>query len=55
MGCGNGAFIKHIFEVIEYHTLRGKILDEYPLLLVGADFNQAALKVTRGNLIKSDI
>jgi hypothetical protein len=55
MGCGNGAFIQHIFDVIEYQTLRGKILDEHPLLLVGADFNQAALKVTRSNLIKADI
>jgi len=55
MGCGNGAFIQHIFDVIEYQTLRGKILDEHPLLLVGADFNQAALKVTRANLIKADI
>ena len=55
MGCGNGTFIKHIFDVIEHQTLRGKMLDEHPLLLVGADFNQAALKVTRANLIKSDI
>lgn len=55
MGCGNGAFIQHIFDVIEYKTLRGKLLDEHPLLLVGADFNQAALKVTRANLIKADI
>ncbi len=55
MGCGNGAFIEHIFDVIEYQTLRGKHLEEYPLLLVGADFNHAALKVTRANLIKSDI
>ncbi|MDD7885630.1 class I SAM-dependent methyltransferase [Flavivirga sp. 57AJ16] len=55
MGCGNGAFIQHVFDVIEYKTLRGKMLDEYPLLLVGADFNQAALKVTRSNLIKADI
>ncbi len=55
MGCGNGAFIQHIFDVIEYQTRRGKLLDEYPLLLVGADFNQAALKVTRANLIKADI
>ncbi|MCB0382910.1 MAG: class I SAM-dependent methyltransferase, partial [Psychroserpens sp.] len=55
MGCGNGAFIQHIFDVIEYQTARGKMLDEYPLLLVGADFNQAALKVTRANLIKADI
>ncbi|RBP27747.1 hypothetical protein DFR65_10844 [Oceanihabitans sediminis] len=55
MGCGNGAFIQHIFEVIEHQTLRGKMLEEHPLLLVGADFNQAALKVTRANLIKADI
>lgn len=55
MGCGNGAFIQHIFDVIEYQTRRGKLLDEHPLLLVGADFNQAALKVTRANLIKADI
>ncbi|WP_299336346.1 class I SAM-dependent methyltransferase [uncultured Psychroserpens sp.] len=55
MGCGNGAFIQHIFDVIEYQTRRGKMLDEHPLLLVGADFNQAALKVTRANLIKADI
>lgn len=55
MGCGNGAFIQHIFDVIEQQTLRGKLLDEYPLLLVGADFNKAALKVTRANLIKADI
>ncbi|RKE94866.1 class I SAM-dependent methyltransferase [Ichthyenterobacterium magnum] len=55
MGCGNGAFIQHIFDVIEHQTKRGKMLDEHPLLLVGADFNQAALKVTRANLIKADI
>lgn len=55
MGCGNGAFLQHIFEVIDRQTLRGKMLDEYPLFLVGVDYNQAALKVTRANLIKADI
>ena len=55
MGCGNGAFIQHIFDVIEHQTIRGKMLEEHPMLLVGADFNQAALKVTRANLIKADI
>lgn len=55
MGCGNGAFLEHIFNVIERQTLRGKILDDYPLFLVGADYNQAALKVTRADLIKADI
>ncbi len=55
MGCGNGAFLEHIFDVIDLRTERGKVLDEHPLLLVGADFNKAALKVTRANLIKADI
>lgn len=55
MGCGNGAFLQHLYETIERYTLRGKHLDEYPLFLVGADYNQAALKITRANLIKNDI
>ena len=55
MGCGNGAFLEHIFNVIERQTLRGKMLNTHPLFLVGADYNQAALKVTRANLIKADI
>lgn len=55
MGCGNGAFLQHIFDVIERQTQRGRMLDEYPLFLVGVDYNEAALKVTRANLIKADI
>lgn len=55
MGCGNGAFLIHLFEVIEQKTLRGKHLDDYPLFLVGADYNEAALKITRANLIQADI
>ncbi len=55
MGCGNGAFLEHLFDVIYRQTVRGKMLDEYPLFLVGADFNEAALKVTRANLIRADI
>lgn len=55
MGCGNGAFLIHLYDVIERFTLRGKHLQEYPLFLVGADYNQAALKVTRSNIIAADI
>jgi len=55
MGCGNGALLQHLYEIIERFTLRGKMLEQYPLFLVGADYNQAALKVTRANLIKNDI
>ncbi|WP_312075043.1 class I SAM-dependent methyltransferase [Chryseobacterium sp.] len=55
MGCGNGALLQHLYDIIERQTLRGKHLEENPLFLVGADYNQAALKVTRANLIKNDI
>ena len=55
MGCGNGAFLIHLFDVIDKQTLRGKHLEDYPLFLVGTDFNKEALKVTRANLINADI
>ena len=55
MGCGNGAFLIHLYETIEQRTLRGQMLEEHPLFLVGADYNKAALKVTRANIIQADI
>jgi len=55
MGCGNGAFLIHLYEVIEQRTKRGQILEEHPLFLVGVDYNKTALKVTRANLVKADI
>ena len=55
MGCGNGAFLAHIFSVIENQTLRGKMLDEHPLIIIGVDYNKAALNVSRKNLIQADI
>jgi hypothetical protein len=41
------SLLEHVFTVIERQTLRGRMFDDYPLFLVGADYNQAALKVTR--------
>lgn len=55
MGCGNGAFLIHLFDVIEKRTLRGELLEEYPLFLVGADYNKAALDVTRSNIVMANI
>jgi len=55
MGCGNGTFLQHLFNVIEQHTLRGKMLEEHPLILIGADYNQTALKISKANLIQADI
>ncbi|CAL2103264.1 conserved protein of unknown function [Tenacibaculum sp. 190130A14a] len=55
VGCGNGAFLKHLFNVIETRTARGKQLEEFPLLLIGVDYNEAALQITRRNLVQADI
>jgi len=54
MGCGNGAFLQHLFNVIEQQTLRGKMLEDYPLILIGADYNEEALKISKANLIQAD-
>ena len=50
MGCGNGAFLAHLFRLINKQTLRGEMLAEHPLRLIGADYYRAALDVTRRNL-----
>ena len=55
MGCGNGAFLIHLYNVIAKQTLRGTMLDEHPLILVGVDYNEAALKISKKNLIQADI
>ncbi|NND70521.1 MAG: class I SAM-dependent methyltransferase [Rhodothermales bacterium] len=55
MGCGNGAFLIHLFDVIETQTRRGEMLEDYPLFLVGVDFNEAALRVTRSNLTQAEV
>ncbi len=55
VGCGNGALLEHIFDIIWTKTGRGKMLDEYPLFIVGADFNEAALTATRHTLNAADI
>lgn len=55
IGCGNGAFLIHLFDVIENRTLRGRVLEEHPLFLVGADYNKAALDVTRANIVQANI
>ena len=55
MGCGDGMFLEHIYMLISQKTLRGKHLDKYPLLIVGADLNQEALDVASTKLKKSNI
>lgn len=55
MGSGNGAFLEHLFEVIWTKTLRGKMLKEHPLFIIGSDFNEAALVSTHQTLKEADI
>lgn len=55
MGCGNGALLIHLYDVIERRTSRGKMLEEHPLYLVGADYNEKALEVTRENLVQAQV
>ena len=42
VGCGDGTFIEHVFNVIYTKTERGKVLNEHPLFIVGADYNKKA-------------
>ena len=55
MGCGDGTFLKHLFDVVATRTKRGQYLDEHPLFLVGADYNKKALDITKQNLIRSEV
>lgn len=55
MGCGDGTFMVYLYRVICEQTLRGQHLDEYPLELVCADYNEAARKVTRHRLEQEDV
>src|ERR1700730_14005743 len=55
MGCGDGALLEHLYSVVRDRTPRGEVLEKYPLILVGADFNKVARRVTKQNLRKSGI
>ena len=55
MGCGDGTFLAHIFDVIWEKTERGKMLGEHPLTIVGSDFNRASIEVSKKTLQKADV
>ncbi len=53
-GCGNGAFLKHIYEIVEKYTWRGILMQadpvKYGLHLIGIDISEEALEETKSNL-----
>ena len=55
MGCGDGTFLAHIFDVIWEKTERAKMLETHPLFVIGGDYNRAALDVAKDTLKKADV
>lgn len=50
MGCGDGTLLKKVYEIIKNKTSRGNVLKEYPLKLIGVDYNEKALTETHRTL-----
>jgi hypothetical protein len=55
MGCGDGTLLEHLYSVVRNQTPRGHVLDQHPLILVGADFNKVARRITTQTLRKAGI
>jgi hypothetical protein len=55
VGCGDGTLLEHLYEVVRDQTPRGKVLDQYPLLVVGADVNKVSRRVAKQNLKRARI
>jgi len=55
IGCGNGALLEHIFNLIWNDTSRRDDLHRNKLILIGADYNKEALLSTQRNLKKADV
>jgi len=55
VGCGDGTFITHVFEIISQKTLRGQILHKHPLFIMGVDYNKKARNATREKLKSKNI
>ena len=53
MGCGDGSFLEHVYNVVRSRTLRGRSLDTYPLILIGADVSKVARRITKQKLRQS--
>ncbi len=47
IGCGDGTFLKHLYKIITNNTIRGKKLNEKPLVIVGTDINRKARIATK--------
>ena len=55
MGCGDGTLLKHLYSVVINKTLRGDFIKDFPLEIIGADFNKAARLASRITLQNANI
>jgi hypothetical protein len=55
MGCGDGSFLEHVYATIKSSTVRGKLLDTHPLVLIGADVSKVARRITKQRLRNAGI
>lgn len=49
-GCGDASWLARVHALVRDTTLRGRHLDEHPLLMVGADLSEAAIERARQTL-----
>lgn len=54
IGCKDGMLLKSIYELIKNKSSRGKVLEMYPIKLIGVDINEKALNKTRDTLKDMD-
>jgi len=55
MGCGDGTLLDHLYDVVKNQSPRGKALSRHPLVIIGADFNKVARRLSTQRLRKADI
>lgn len=51
--CRDGVWLAHIHDVVRRRTLRGRHLDEHPLLMIGVDCDEVALQRARRTLLSA--
>ena len=55
MGCGDGELLRSLYSYITKKTKRGGSLTSHPLVMVGVDFSDESLEVTRANLLQHSV
>ena len=48
VGCGDGTFLKHLYDLIMTKTIRKKHIKNHPLVLIGLDINKKARELKIG-------